>query len=229
LVQKKGAAIHGINRKGLLVGLPSPIVQSAHTIPYDFVIDGECVGDDLHVFDILELSGRDLRPEPYGSRLVELINLLASGLASHLPMLETAFGIKRKQAMFQELKVATAEGVVFKKFDAPYTPGRPNSGGSQLKHKFYATVSAVVTKINQQRSVEIGLIYEDGWQTAGNVTIPTNCNIPARGSVVEIRYLYAFKQSGVLYQPTYLGPRQDIQPLECLASQLKFKAEGDGE
>jgi hypothetical protein len=26
----------------------------------------------------------------------------------------------------------------FKRLDAPYTPGRPNSGGPQLKHKFYA-------------------------------------------------------------------------------------------
>jgi bifunctional non-homologous end joining protein LigD len=33
------------------------------------------------------------------------------------------------------------------------------------------------------------------------------------------------KESGVLYQPVYLGPRDDVDPGECLVSQLKFKAE----
>jgi bifunctional non-homologous end joining protein LigD len=28
-----------------------------------------------------------------------------------------------------------------------------------------------------------------------------------------------------LYQPVYLGPRDDVDPGECLVSQLKFKAE----
>jgi len=41
--------------------------------------------------------------------------------------------------------------------------------------------------------------------------------------VVEIRFLYAFRESNALYQPVYLGPRQDIQQHECVLSQLKYK------
>ena len=107
---------------------------------------------------------------------------------------------------------------------APYTPGRPNSGGAQLKYKFYATLSAVVAKVNPQRSVEIRLLDKDGWQPAGNVTIPANQKVPVVGAVVEIRYLHAYRESGCLYQPTYLGVRQDVEAHECVASQLKFKS-----
>ena len=106
-----------------------------------------------------------------------------------------------------------------------YTVGRPNSGGTQLKHKFVATLSAMVTKVNPQRSVEIQLFGSDRWVTCGNVVIPTNHKVPHVGQVVEVRYLYAFRESGVLYQPVYLGQRNDVDDSECLTSQLKFKAE----
>jgi bifunctional non-homologous end joining protein LigD len=41
-----------------------------------------------------------------------------------------------------------------------------------LKFKFYATCSAVVSKINDKRSVELRLLNGDGWIPVGNVTIP---------------------------------------------------------
>ena len=59
---------------------------------------------------------------------------------------------------------------------------------------------------------------------AGNVTIPANQNIPAVGMIVECRYLYAFKESGCIYQPVYLGVRDDIPADECTVDQLKYKA-----
>ena len=68
---------------------------------------------------------------------------------------------------------------------------------------------------------------EKGWQSAGNVTIPANQPVPQPGDVVEIRYLYAFPESGVLFQPVYLGLRTDITPDECGTRQLKFKASDD--
>ena len=92
-----------------------------------------------------------------------------------------------------------------------------------MKHKFVATLSALVAKVNSQRSVVISLFGKNGWQTCGNVTIPANHEIPQAGQVVEVRYLYAFRESGVLFQPVYLGVRDDVDDMECLASQLKFK------
>ena len=57
----------------------------------------------------------------------------------------------------------------------------------------------------------------------GNVTIPPNHTAPESGNVVEIRYLYAFPDSGRLFQPAYLGARDDIPPEECTVGQLEFK------
>ena len=112
---------------------------------------------------------------------------------------------------------------MFKHHDAPYVAGRPSNGGSQLKHKFYATLSAVVDTVNAKRSVGLKLLQRARWVTAGNVTIPANHAIPAHGAVVEVRYLYAFKESGCLYQPLYLGVRSDVLPTECVTGQVKFK------
>jgi bifunctional non-homologous end joining protein LigD len=231
LVQKEGAAIHGINRRGLMVGLPSLIVQSAHRLPGDFILDGEAVGELLYAFDLLSLNGEDLRPLAYQDRYVTLMNLMAAYKSHHLihhiqlaPSCDTAGG---KAKLLAELKQQRKEGIVFKQLDAPYTAGRPNSGGSQLKHKFYATLSAVVANLNPQRSVEIRLLNAEGWQPAGNVTIPANHSVPPVGAVVEVRYLYAMPGSGALYQPVYLGLRNDIALHECTTSQLKFKAQDE--
>lgn len=78
LLRKEGAAIDGINRKGLFVGLPEPVFQAFRLMPGDCVLDGESIGDVFHVFDILNLGGKDIRARKYKNRLTDLINLLAS-------------------------------------------------------------------------------------------------------------------------------------------------------
>jgi predicted DNA-binding WGR domain protein len=226
LLRKEGAAIDGINRKGLLVGLPEPVFQAFRLMPGDCVLDGESIGNVFHVFDILMHDGQDIRARKYKNRQIELINLLASVQQRAIRFTETAYTAEQKIRMHATLQAAGKEGIVFKRIDAPYTPGRPNSGGPQLKHKFYATLSAVVSKINAQRSVEIRLFGKDGWALAGNVTIPPNHRIPVVGCVIEARYLYA-TDAGILYQPTYLGERADIEQHECVRSQLKFKPTGE--
>src|SRR4051812_19470177 len=45
LIKKEGAAINGINRTGLMVGLPESIFQSVRSIPGDLVLDGEAIGE----------------------------------------------------------------------------------------------------------------------------------------------------------------------------------------
>ena len=228
VLKKEGAEIHGINRKGLFCGLPSLVVGSAQRLPGDYILDGEVVGETLHVFDLLNLNGEDLRPLAYRARYLSLMNLMAAyqshHLIHHIQLAPNACKPKEKAKLFADLKRQNKEGIVFKQLDAPYTPGRPNSGGSQFKHKFYATCSAVVAKVNKQRSVEVRLMNCEGWVPAGNVTIPANFKLPVVGSVVEIRYLYAFRESGSLYQPTYLGERDDVAVGDCKTTQLKYKS-----
>jgi bifunctional non-homologous end joining protein LigD len=225
LVQKKGDTIIGINRLGLTVGLPQTLIASASNCSCDFILDGEAIGDALHAFDALLIGEEDLRSTRYADRQVRLMTLLRSFQHPSIHVIEPHVTIGQKEEAFERFKTENAEGVVFKHIDAPYTAGRPSSGGPQLKFKFHETASFVVGKINAKRSVSLLLFAGDRIGSAGNVTIPPNHEIPQTGQVVECRYLYAFKESGCIYQPVYLGPREDIPTEECTTTQLKYKAE----
>jgi bifunctional non-homologous end joining protein LigD len=227
LTRKQDEHIEGINKKGLIVGLPQTVSNELRTMSGSFIPDGESIGDDYHVFDLLELNGENLRPLAYRERFSQLADLLllSGSEYNHIRLVETAFKTRQKTELWERLRRENREGIVFKRLDAPYTPGKPNRGGPQLKFKFVATLSAIVVKINIQRSVEVCLLRGRSLVSCGNVTIPANHQVPPVGAVVEVRYLYAYRDSLALYQPVYLGLRDDVDPGECLVSQLKFKAE----
>jgi bifunctional non-homologous end joining protein LigD len=224
LIQKEGAAINGINRKGLLIGLPSTLVSAVHSFKGDFIIDGECVGEKFYAFDLMARDNDDWREQSFHQRYTELMNLLFSGQQRQIQLAATAWDSKAKTAMLTLLRCENKEGIVFKRSDAPYTPGRPSSSGPQLKHKFYATASVIVGKVNRQRSIEMKMLWGQEAIGVGNVTIPPNHSVPKPGQIAEVRYLYAFAASRCLYQPIFLGVRSDVLQTECLANQLKFKA-----
>ena len=224
MVRKQGDTITGINRRGLVVAIPDAIREAVEHIPYDVLIDGEAVGDTLHAFDLLEVKGNDFRHRRYIDRFAGLIMVIPPNLPA-LRRVSTSIDPNDKIEIYEELLSTNREGVVFKEVDAPYSPGRPNSGGPQLKFKFVECASFVVTGINAKRSVTLGLYDGDKLVPAGNVTIPPNHQVPGVGEVCETRYLYALKQSGSIYQPVYLGPRTDIPATDCTVDQLKFKPE----
>ena len=227
LVLRTGDGITGINRNGLTVAIPTGLHDVVTRLPHDCLIDGELVGDKLHAFDLLELAGHNLRDQSTAVRLAGLYGLL-SGLGNHphLAYVPVFTDTNLKSQAIASVRAANGEGIVLKDMDAPYTPGKPNSGGTWLKWKFVESASFVVGRANTgKRSVELMLLDGDTWLPAGNVTIPPNHAVPAPGTVVELRYLYAHSQSGSVYQPVYLGPRDDISASECTRDQLKFKPE----
>jgi len=228
LIRKTGDTIDGINRNGLVIALPQTIVEEARDIPGDYIIDGEAMGEVFWAFDLLELHGSDVRGRPYRDRLFALTQIV-SGDFGFIKLVDTALNTIEKAALLERLKQENREGAVFKKLNAPYTAGRPASGGDQFKLKFYETASFLVGKVNGKRSVSLNLLNGKSFVTAGNVTIPPNQEVPKAGAVVEVRYLYAFRRSGWVYQPVYLGVREDINPASCLVNQLKFKAEPEEE
>lgn len=224
LIQKKAGSLTGINKKGLSVSL-HPDLQSLIDASVDFVVDGEDMGDGVvFVFDILEMDGSNLRGLPFRERVEVLSKLINDHGVGLIQSIHAGNSIEKRK-LYDRLIAEGKEGIVFKFKDAPYTPGRPASGGSQLKYKFYETASFIVHSINGKRSVAIGLYGENGeFVEAGNVTIPPNHEVPNTGDVVEVRYLYAYKESGSVYQPVYLGKREDVDKEECVVAQLKYKA-----
>jgi bifunctional non-homologous end joining protein LigD len=223
LMRKQEDKITGINRLGLEIGLPDTLIRDANNCDVEFIIDGECVGEILYAFDVLLVGDDEIGGCRYTERYLRLMNLLASFQHRSIQLAQTVFDEKQKRELFDKLKAANAEGVVFKHIDAPYIAGRPASGGPQLKYKFCETASFIVGNCNAKRSVSLMLIAGKKLVDAGNVTIPPNRKIPGNGTIVECRYLYAFKESGSIYQPVYLGPRDDIEARECTTAQLKYK------
>jgi len=80
----------------------------------------------------------------------------------------------------------------------------------------------IVTQINAKRSVAVAVRDGEQFIEVGNVTIPPNQDVPAVNTVIEVRYLYAYP-GGSLYQPTYLGVRDDLGVDDCVLAQLKYK------
>jgi bifunctional non-homologous end joining protein LigD len=209
----------GLNRKGQQVPLPDNISTS---IKKEMILDGEIIGDTEYVFDILSLDGEDLTGLPCIERIAVLNSNLKLGKG--IVVVETAYTNEEKRAMYHRLKNAKKEGVVFKKKDSPYTAGRPNSGGNQIKFKFYKTATFIVKNVTAgKRSVGLELLDGNVRVFMGKVTIPPNHAVPNIGDLVEVRYLYAYK-GGAIFQPTYIGVRTDLDIDAANMKQIIYKA-----
>lgn len=217
--------VTGINRKGLTVPLPRAVVDAAQGMPgrNDFVLDGELVGETLHVFDILRNDGTDTTSLPLSARLAILDAYTDTGAVRRVATYKTR---EQKAQALEQFRANGAEGVVFKKLASPYRAGRPNALGDALKLKFVASASVRVRTINAgKRSVGMELLDASGaWVDVGNVTIPPNHAIPAVADILEVAYLYAFR-GGSLFQPVLLAKRADIEVADCTTAQLQFKGE----
>ena len=225
MIKFSDGKIISANRQGQVSGFPAAVGNDIQKFRHSCVIDGEAIGEHLKIFDILEYDGRDLKNVPYETRLSILAQLLGNEDYPAISMVATYGTPEGKRRNYEKLNELEREGVVFKKKDSVYTAGRPNSGGDQLKYKFYETCSCVVSTVNNKRSVGL-TVYGENQEAVnvGNVTISPNFDVPSVGDVVEVRYLYAYRE-GSLYQPVFLGKRDDVRAEECLQKQLKFKAE----
>lgn len=222
LIEVKDHKAQAINRRGLFVDGDPETLKQAESLSkgLHIVLDGEQVGDHYYVFDLL-FANQDIRHETYFDRYAQLKELLNTS-STNLHLVETATTTSEKMTLLSTLKAKNAEGIIVKR-NTPYTPGRPNSYGDQLKFKFIESASVFVTGINTQRSVSIAVYQDNEPISVGNVTIFPNMAIPAVDDVLEVQYLYAMKGTNALFQPVCLGIRADISKDECTLDQLKYK------
>lgn len=213
---RSGGALIGTNRKGLIVAIPDElqtILNEGH-----YILDGEAIGDKTVIFDYV-IPGKGFK-DRYDKLRTEFV---FDGKFTQLA--PVAWSKKEKQDLLTRLRKDNAEGIVFKKVNAEYKAGRPNSGGDQLKFKFCATVSCIVTQVNTtKRSIMLAVHDGKGRIAVGNATVYPNQDIPKVNSIVEIKYLYYFP-GGSLFQPVLLGERDDLDEKDCHISKLKVKRE----
>ena len=235
MVQRIGTEIIGSNRKGLRVPLPQPVVDSFVCLEDegDVLFDGEILGGAVVVIlDALVVNGKDLRSEPLEVRLTHLERIrtkLETAGVTGLFVLYTARTELEKRKLWVELKEKAREGGMFKRLDGDYKPGRPSSGGNQLKSPFSFRATFIAGKMNKtKRSVKV-LGLDGGKEVPlGNCTIPPNYPLPAEGALIDIEYKYAFK-GGSLFQPRYKGERDDLDRDACDISRLRYKETPPGE
>lgn len=211
----------GVNKKGLIVDLPDLLKKA---IPKDLILDGELVGETYYCFDVLFCEGMDLTSLPQEKRQ-EKLESIKSMFGENVIPAKSAKTKAQKEKLLKKLKEDQAEGIVLKDKKAAYNSGRPSSGGSALKYKFYKTATTKVTAVSKaKRSVEMSVLDGNNWIFIGKVTVPSNQNVPEVGSYIEVRYLYAL-EGGSLFQPTLLSERTDVDDSDAKASQLVFKKE----
>lgn len=230
---KESNNIFGTNKKAQAIELDKEVMKELETLQVNsFILDSEDVDRLLWLFDIHEFAGLDVRNNTYKERYKILCNNFVDKKYKFIKVVYTAFTEKEKRSFFKKLKKDGREGAVFKEINSISTPGKPASGGTHYKFKFYKTLSAISKGKNKgRRSIGLSLVDDECIPyDAGNVTIHPNKEIPKENDIVEIRYLYANKYTldngiicGILYQPEFLDLRDDVDEIECNLSQLKFK------
>jgi bifunctional non-homologous end joining protein LigD len=219
-----------VNRQGAPVPLATEVdaaLRRLYKRVGRVVMPAERMGRYVWCHGLFWLKQTDYRPQPYGIAY-EVLQDVAPYFESALRLSQLAVTVAEKQALFDTLKAKRAEGMVLKRLSAPYAPGKPASGGDQLKIKFWSDpTSVVVLHPNDDRaSFAVGLYDGARLIEMGNVTCPPNKTMPQAGAIVDIQYLYAHP-GGAFYQPKFLQPRTDLVAADCHFSQVKYKADSE--
>jgi bifunctional non-homologous end joining protein LigD len=218
------------NRAGQHSSAPREILEVLADAPKGTVLDGELVstksGTTYWVFDLLQHGTADLRTKGYLDRYQEL-DALVDELRDPVRLVPAAATPSDKRALYAKLRAARSEGIVFKRRDAPYTAGRPASGGAQLKYKFVKTCDVVLTA-NAGNAYQMAVWHSGELREIGKVFAgTTNASrrqideLIASGErpVAIVEYLYATEDDN-LFQPVFLGLRDDKEAEDCSLSQL---------
>ena len=193
-------------------------------LPHGTIVDGELLDDGYWLFDILQWGEEDVRDRGYLERWNLLDNEAEPALTGDIRVVPIAKGKKAKRALHDKLRGAGAEGIVFKRADAPYTAGR---GVTQRKHKFIKSCDVVVIE-NAGNAYLMAVydgkkLFEVGKVFAGTTNASRKALDAALGRgerpICEVRYLYA-SDDHQLYQPVFVRTRDDKPAKQCVRSQL---------
>ncbi len=211
------------NRDGKATEQGRNAVGGLGYLPHGTVVDGEVIGDAYWLFDILELAGEDVRDRGYVDRWA-LLDEIEPALGDGARILPMAIGKVPKRVLHDKLRAANAEGIVFKRADAPYTSGRH---ATQRKYKFVKSADVVVVENagNAYRMIvydggkpfDVGRVFA-GTTNASRKDLDTRLG---RGEsiVCEVRYLYA-TDDHQLFQPVFVRARDDKPAKQCVRAQL---------
>jgi len=177
------------------------------------------IGDVYHAFDLLlEDDGVSkeicLKARTAANRHYRLVTVLKPFLGDSMKVVDLVVPMESKRTFVALLRNTRKEGVVFKKLDAPYVPGKVENlaKATAVKVKFYSEGTFLVIAWNDKSSVQIAAYDDQGIETiqVGNVTVPAKYvdqineamghEVKGKRVLIRVRYLYA-TEARILYQP----------------------------
>ncbi len=219
------SSITAHNRSGLVCEISRNILDQAKQLQgiAPLILDGEWLNQTkaFHAFDLLEVDGTDIKRLPFSERQDQLDRILSIAGLPSIQSVRTEYRQAGKLTLLQTIHDHNLEGVVLKAKHSPYKVGRQPD---QFKYKFTAVSSFVITGLNEKQSVSLGAFDENHrLVNCGDVKIRNRYFKVSEGMIIDVRYMHAFRQSHLVYQPRMIAIRDDLQPEACTLSQLRYK------
>lgn len=216
-----------VSRSGLELPVHPPILKEFAAFKASderWVFDGEYINRQFYIFDLVE-AGRHVNPRVvYEDRRDVLEHFFkAWAPAEFVQLIPTWRTTAAKTDLADRVKAQSGEGLMFKRRDGAYLPGRRSS--SLLKIKFRNDVDCIVidTNLNGKSNMKLGLLDANN-----NLVEVAECTALAGdgpkvqpGMVVTVIYLYATDDNR-LYQPTKPMIRTDKKLKDCTLDQLRY-------
>ena len=221
IVYRTASGISTTNREGEPSGrfLPPHVVNALLAMPLPtYIIDIEWENGTVNVLDVLDLGGLNFASQPYNKRK-DAAKMVFEGRNPLVKVVDTVLGKSAKAAFVLAKKAEKAEGVCFKKLDAPYRGGRADQ---HLKLKFWKSLDCVVMGPGHDghNSVRVGVFTKQG-QLKDICGVSLNGKVAVKiGDVLEIDYLYGTKTLDVV-QPNLVRVRDDKKPQACTVDQIQ--------
>lgn len=230
LIHVEKHSVTAYNRNGLTSRISKDILSEARrfTPLAPLMFDGEWIRkvNSFYSFDLLELDGTNLWNEKFIDRIHILAELLQPGTTSLIHPARTEIEEAGKIKLLTQIQDLNLEGIVLKRLAGLYSARREPK---DYKHKFTHDASFIVLRRNQKASVDLG-VYDDNHNLieVGSVAVRNSFfdrNIQ-EGTVLEVRYMHAFRDTNHIYQPRMIAIRNknEVAPDDCLLSQLRYKA-----
>ncbi|HLY82457.1 MAG TPA: DNA ligase D, partial [Acidimicrobiales bacterium] len=192
------------------VTAPSAVRRLAASIPVVFAI-----------FDLLYLDGRSLMELPYSDRRTRLEELELNGPAWRVPAVTPGTG----SALLEATRAQGLEGIIAKRLDSRYEPGRRTGAWLKIKHTLrQELVIGGWLPGEGRRAQRIGALlmgyYEDGgFRYAGRVgtgfTDKTLADLGER--------LAPLRREGSPFEAAPRFPRNAVFVEPCLVAEIEFR------
>lgn len=213
----------GYGRRGQSVPVPGSVSTVCSRFAGEWVIDGEYLDGVFWVFDMPQAMAHITPDSPYETRFAALEAIFeALGSTGAVKMVPLYRSEQEKRDLLARVQTANGEGIVLKRLDGHYQPGRRCD--NMIKVKFWKACEVVITdvRIDGKDNAMMALCDVDNGKLVPVGTVSTIGKGDVNpGDVFEVKFLYCVDpKKPRLYQPTILRKRLDKEPIECTIDQL---------